>query len=995
MRKSWLLFVCTVLSCTALAQKKPLDHSVYDSWQSIGEKSISNNGQWVVYAVNPQQGDGELVIQSIDGSYKKVIPRAYRDSITEDNRYVVFKIKPYYQQTRQARIKKKRADELPKDSIGMVELGKDVVFKKPRVRDYKMPENAGGWLAYHLEKPAQDSSSRDTSRAGRRTPAIDSLQRIIDSLNNRVNTGGEKKKVVDGEETSLDADDDEPGAGAQTEEASDLILRNTATGKEKVFRNVTEYYFSRDGRALVFEIAKERRDAKSRAGVVWYNLATEKSDTIAHNGNDFKNFVFDQNSEQLVFLAERDSSAKSPRKFYKLWYYKPGMDSAVMRVDKNTKGIMKGLVVSGDAIPYFSKDGKKLFFGTAPVLKIRDTTLVDFETARLDIWHYNDDYLQPQQLKQLNRELKRSYLAVLYMNATDVVQLGSPQLENIIPAGERNSDIALATTDKAYRKAGQWNPHVPETGYVINMKDGSKKLIKEKIDGNFNISPNGSYVLWYDLKLRHYFSYNVATAEIKNITSKIKVPLYDEDDDHPDYPSSHGLLRWQSDDRYVYLYDKFDIWKVDPSGKQEPVCVTEGVGRKTKCTYRYANTDREERSVKPGQLLMLTIFNNVNKQNGYIPYKLGDPFVTDERSTQTFQASQTGFIKAKNANVFAYLKSSYDVSPNMTVFSLDSSTAGVSFTRYTAKEGKQLSSINPQQKNYNWFTAELHTWKMFDGKTGEGLLYKPEDFDPKKKYPVIFYFYERDADNLYSYIAPGPTPSRINIAWFTSNGYIVFDPNIYYKAGQPGEDAYNSVVSVAKQLAKMPWVDSAHMAIQGQSWGGYQVAYLVTRTNMFAAAHAGAPVANMTSAYGGIRWETGINRQGQYEKGQSRIGSTLWQHPDLYIKNSPLFKADKINTPLLIMSNDADGAVPWYQGIEFFTALRRLGKKVWLLQYNGEAHNLVERRNRMDLSVREGQFFDYYLKGAKPPKWIVSGVPAVDKGKDWGLEIEGSDAVDK
>jgi dipeptidyl aminopeptidase/acylaminoacyl peptidase len=189
-------------------------------------------------------------------------------------------------------------------------------------------------------------------------------------------------------------------------------------------------------------------------------------------------------------------------------------------------------------------------------------------------------------------------------------------------------------------------------------------------------------------------------------------------------------------------------------------------------------------------------------------------------------------------------------------------------------------------------------------------------------------------------------------------------------------------------LSKMPWVDSTKLALQGQSWGGYQIAYLVTRTKMFAAAGAGAPVANMTSAYGGIRWGSGLNRQFQYERSQSRIGATLWQKPELYIKNSPLFKADKVTTPLLIMHNDADGAVPWYQGIEFFTALRRLGKKVWLLQYNGEDHNLVERRNRKDLSIRLSEFFDHYLKGAPAAKWLTAGVPATEKGIEWGTEVE-------
>lgn len=251
---------------------------------------------------------------------------------------------------------------------------------------------------------------------------------------------------------------------------------------------------------------------------------------------------------------------------------------------------------------------------------------------------------------------------------------------------------------------------------------------------------------------------------------------------------------------------------------------------------------------------------------------------------------------------------------------------------------------------------------------------------------MIAYFYETLSDGLYNYQAPSPTPSRLNIPFFVSRGYIVLAPDIHYKDGYPGKAAFDYVVSGARSLVKKGWVDSTRMGIQGQSWGGYQVAHIITRTPLFAAAWAGAPVANMTSAYGGIRWESGMNRQFQYEKSQSRIGATLWKKPQLYIENSPLFHLPKVTTPLVIMSNDNDGAVPWYQGIEMFTAMRRLNKKVWLLNYNGEAHNLIERKNRKDIQIREQQFFDWLLKGEKPTVWLTVGVPAVDKGRNWGLE---------
>lgn len=238
---------------------------------------------------------------------------------------------------------------------------------------------------------------------------------------------------------------------------------------------------------------------------------------------------------------------------------------------------------------------------------------------------------------------------------------------------------------------------------------------------------------------------------------------------------------------------------------------------------------------------------------------------------------------------------------------------------------------------------------------------------------------------MYSYQAPAPTPSRLNISFFVSRGYLVFAPDITYENGHPGKSAYDYIVSAAQDLARHPWADGKHMGIQGQSWGGYQVAYLVTQTDLFKAAWAGAPVANMTSAYGGIRWESGMNRQFQYEHSQSRIGATLWEKPELYIENSPLFHLPRVTTPLAIMSNDADGAVPWYQGIELFTGLRRLGKPVWLLNYNNEAHNLIQRQNRKDIQRREQQFFDHFLKGEPAPQWLESGIPATEKGVNWGF----------
>jgi dipeptidyl aminopeptidase/acylaminoacyl peptidase len=449
--------------------------------------------------------------------------------------------------------------------------------------------------------------------------------------------------------------------------------------------------------------------------------------------------------------------------------------------------------------------------------------------------------------------------------------------------------------------------------------------------------------------------------------------LYDEEYDMPSAPTPYGMVKWMDKDEALLVYDRFDIWKLDPTGKKEPMSITQGAGRKSNLRYRYIETDPENKFFSDGQVIYLNLFNEKNKQSGFGQYTIGSNEPVQQLEMGAYAA---GFLsKAKNAIQFIYTKENFNQSPTL-------------YHTTDFKNNHQLSNINPQQSAYNWMSAELFNWRAYNGKQATGIVYRPEDFQPGKKYPLIVYFYETLSDGLHNYIAPAPTPSRLNIPFFVSRGYIVLAPDIHYANGLPGKSAYDYIVSGARALVKKGWVDSTKMGLQGQSWGGYQAAYIITKTNLFAAAWAGAPVANMTSAYGGIRWESGMNRQFQYERSQSRIGATLWEDTKSYLDNSPLFSLPKVSTPLVIMANDADGAVPWYQGIEMFTAMRRLGKKVWMLNYNGEAHNLVERKNRKDIQIREQQFFDWKLKGEKPAVWLSKGLPAVEKGISWGLETD-------
>ena len=443
----------------------------------------------------------------------------------------------------------------------------------------------------------------------------------------------------------------------------------------------------------------------------------------------------------------------------------------------------------------------------------------------------------------------------------------------------------------------------------------------------------------------------------------------------PDNPAPYGIEGWIDDEKHILVRDKYDLWSVDLAGIEAPLNVTKGFGRKNNLTFQYLKLDAESDYIGKNEQMYLSAFNNVNKEAGFFISKLGS--TADPLPLYMGKYSfGRGMIKAKKSERLIWQKGNFTESPELYV------------SDNRLNNMRKLSVTNPQQSKYNWGSVELVEWMSFDRQKLQGLLYKPEDFDPSRSYPMIVYFYERSSETLYGYNPPAPSPSKINITFAVSNGYLVFVPDIPYVVGYPGQSCYNSVVSGTYALLdRYKFIDKNRLGLDGQSWGGYQIAYLVTQTDLYSCAYAGAAVSNMISAYGGIRWESGMSRMFMYEHTQSRIGGSLWEKPLQFIENSPIFWVPKINTPLLLMNNDADGAVPWYQGIEFFTALRRLNKPAWMLSYNDEEHNLVKRPNRKDISIRKMQFFDHYLKGADMPYWMKNGISQIEKGKKDGYEL--------
>ena len=954
MKRLTLVFALLFTAALSYAQKPALDHSVYDSWNTLRALSLPSNGDIMMYTITPGEGDVTLVIENIRTGKKLEVPRANRAKLSEDGKTVIATIKPLFSQTRDARIKKAKKEDMPKDTLAIIDILSGNIEKIADFKSYNVPDKFTNFFAFEMnpakEKPAKkEKATADSSKAEK--PAA-------------------KEKPA--------------------KPSKELYLRNIATGKTDTIKNVAMYKFNKGGDLIAYTVEADKKDSASKAALMLYNVATGESKSVIEGpkGSKIKLPEFSK-VNTLAFYANIDT-AKAAKKDISIYYYDLATGNLKCVADNKIEGLQKGWIIGEGASLSVSEDGKRLFFGTAPKPREKDTTLVEFEQPQLDIWSWHDDYLQPVQLMRKAQELKQTYTAYVNLETGKFVQLGDLDVPNVVVYNKQTADWVLVGNNKPYRIEGQWDANRYTDIYLVNVNDGSRKLLEKKACyGAMTVSPNGEWAVVYNKPEKQWFLYTIATGELKNLTASLGVAFHDEDHDTPNIPGSAGQAIWYEDNSAFVIGDRYDYWQFDPKGVAAPKVLTDSYGRNNNVKLSMISliedpekpqaTGRPAATIKSGETLFFTTYNYKTKMNGLVTKDMSKKksvvtkLVEGPYTFANFAYSKPG--KGKKA-AFIYARGNFEEGNN----------AFVTYDNF--KTQKQLSDINPQQREYNWGTVELVNWQTADDIYCEGLLFKPEDFDENKKYPVMIYFYEKYSDKLYSPRFPTPSRSTINIPYFVSNGYVVFVPDIYFTEGHPGQSAMRSIMPGVEMLEKTyPWIDGERMAIQGQSWGGYQVAYMITQTDKFKAAGSGAPVSNMTSAYGGIRWGSGITRQIQYEHGQSRIGKDLWSGFDLYYENSPLFFVPNVKTPVLIMHNDQDGAVPWWQGIEFFTALRRCGKIAWLIQYNNEEHNLEERRNAKDLSIRLSQFFDHYLKGAPMPKWMKYGRPATEKGIDLGYEL--------
>ncbi|MFN9296111.1 MAG: S9 family peptidase [Acidobacteriota bacterium] len=748
----------------------------------------------------------------------------------------------------------------------------------------------------------------------------------------------QSSRLADINSFQLPADSSSSLAYLRDDNEKTLVLRRLADSTERTFPGVTSYSFSKDGLCLVFATAE---------GVFLLNPeqeATAPTPLVQAKGR-YDRFTWDDKQTLLAFLSADTLF---------LWDRKPGPARPAV-----TNAQLGTLQLAERGTLDFSRDGARLFFPTAPPRPA--PTPDNGPKINYDLWHWKDDAIQPIQKVRAALERIRSYRADLHLADSKVVQLGGPDLPEISP--NQPGLFAIAADDRPYRPAIDFGDGRLTDQYLLNTLTGDKRLLGRQRFSTYSWSPDGRFATRYDSK--DWLCLNVSTGQEANLTAGINLAFHNEDNDTPSRPNAYAPPVWSRDGRAVLLADRYDIWQISPDGRLAKN-LTDGLGRRRKIQFRLVRTDSDERQdgLDATRPLLLSAESLESRETGFFTDLIDGS--AEPRQLIWSNKKYKFLARAKSADTYLVSIESFREFPDFHV----TSSAMTGFQKVT--------DANPQLASHLWGTAELMPFRSSDGISLQAALYKPEGFDPNKKYPVLVYLYERLSQTVNDFKDPQPRNS-INIPIYVSNGYIVITPDIVYRTGFPGDSAMACVIPAVQKLIEQGFVDESRIGIQGHSWGGYQIAYMLTRTNLFRAASPGAVVTNMLSAYNGIRWGSGRPRQFQYEHAQSRIGGNPWQLPLRFIENSPLFRADQIQTPVLTIHNDSDDAVPWYQGIEFYLALRRLNKEIYLFNYNGEPHNLRIRANQRHYSDRMLEFFDFFLKGAPKPSWMERGRPFLER----------------
>ena len=959
------LLVIASLSLVQAQTQDPLPMSWKDvaTWKSMPNSGykLSPDGQWMAYVLTGIETDGELILQKVaDPSSKKSFPIGNPSfpsfEFSDNSQWIAFKEYPTFAEKKASESAKGKA---PKEKIHLIKLG---------TADKKTFEGTGGFSF--------------TSTAA---------THLLISL---------------------------PKEGNGDAKGADLLIHHLATGKSQNVGNVREHAVNKSGTHLAYAV-----DAANSQGNGLYllTLASNATQVLDSDEASYQSISWTEKGDAFAALKFKKDKKYSQERGAVLGV-KNTANPVLFTVDpaKDSIGMDARYTVSPNRRPLWSDDLTRLFYGIHPLTLVdkslpkkelpadslasleamqladikADTSihsLADLQKAiaklnagksvdkknsaakkpEMTIWHWEDERLQSRQQVMEGMDKNASFWSMFDLASKKHIALQDSSLSelNLLP----NQHYAMGADQRAYELDNNLNGQTYRDYYLIDLKTGAKTLFLEKFyQPSFASMPrpstDGKKVIYG--KEGHFHVVDLLTQQHSNITEGLPFSVVDVEDDHNVTLPLYNPLGWSSDSKYLLLRDGWDIWQVPLSPKEKALNLTQN-GKSQKIRYQYrVNLDSEEKGIDLSKTVYVRFYGEQSKKSGFVtlaPAKAG--LAAGAKVLLWEDANIQGLAKAKKAAVYTYTKEKFNQPTQVFLGDASLTTA------------KQVTENAPDAGKFAWSTGvKLINYVTTKGDSLQAALFLPSGYVEGKQYPTVVYYYEKLSQTLHNWSNPAYSGTGWSPSLYTSNGYAVLVPDIVYKMDDPGMSAVWAVLPAVDAALQTGVIDANKMGLHGHSWGGYQTSFLITQTNRFKAAAAGAPLTNMISMYDLIYWNTGGGNMSIFEASQGRFLGGPWENWDAYERNSPIYHVKNVKTPLLMLHNDKDGAVDFTQGIEYYNALRRLKKPVILVQYLGENHGLGKLENRKDYAVRMMEFFDHHLKGLPAPEWMEKGVPRLKLG---------------
>jgi len=907
-----VIALCAALPLAIGAQSRPTVRPAdYAKWESLGPGTLAPNGQWLAYVVNRVNEDNELRLGGVARDTTSAVLYGSAPAFSGDSKWLAYAVG-----VSPAEREKLTKDKKPvRNSVGIRKLATGATEVVKDVSQFRFSGD-GRFLAM------------------RRYPA-------------------------------------------EGKRAADLIVQDIERGTKMTFGNVTEFAWS-DGRALLAFTVETEGGAGN--AVQLYDASAGTVRVLDSSPSLYRMLAWREKSEDVAVLRSRaEKEFRDTTHAVVAWTRVAAPTPTRRELDPTaTTGFPAAMRVAEHRRPEWAKDGSIIYIGLRPRERAtrgsdstaaagsgngdggagdqgRDTTRAKGDAVKpsdVQVWHAKDVRIMPMQKVQEQQDLQRTLLAAWHPGEGRVVQIGTDLLETSrVLRGDR---FATETDRKPYAFGAKFGRPYSDV-YVVDVKTGERRKALEKVRFFFGGSATGRKLAWYDGK--DYWAQDVATGTRTNLTAKVDTKFGDPDYDYPSDLTPPAVFQgWAKDDHAVIVADEYDLWSLNPDGSGGRRLTN---GAAERIAHRYARTSRgEDDGIDLARPVYLTLYGKRTKQSGYARLRPGGAV---ERLVLE-DASVSRLARADSVSVFAFTRERFDDSPDWFAGNGELRTA------------RQVSATNPFQKDYAWGKAELVSYRSAAGVDLQGVLLYPANYDASKKYPMIVYPYELLSQTLHQYVVPTER-SYYNPNVWTANGYFVLRPDIVFRGRDPGRSVLDALQPAVRGIVARGLVDSARVGLVGHSWGGYEATFVPTRTNMFAAAVAGAPITNFLSFAGAIHWTPGIAEFDHWETGQARMAVPFWEDMDAYVRNSPAAKVNELKTPMLMEFGDADGTVDWHQGVEFYNFARRAGRDDFvMLVYPGEDHGLRKKENQIDYHRRINQWFGHWLKGEPVPKWMSDGV---------------------